>query len=85
MEEDSGGSHFQENRNRGHTQEEAAGSLFLPTEVAQGNPGLTLWSGGQPWTLVSALGACTGGMSRSLGFGLPPMLRDLGRLLKKQV
>lgn len=40
-------------------------SLFLPTEVAQGDPGPTFWPEGLPWTLVSALGACIGGMSSS--------------------
>lgn len=40
-------------------------SLFLPTEVAQGDPGLTLWPEDLSWTLVLALGACIGGMSSS--------------------
>lgn len=54
-----------ENKNRDHTWEVAAVSLSLPTEVVQGDPRPTLWPGSLPWTLVSALGACTGGRSRS--------------------
>ena len=38
-------------------------SLSIPMEVVQGDPRPALQPGGLPWTLVSALGACTGGMS----------------------
>lgn len=54
-----------ENKNRDHTWEVAVVSLSPPTEVVQGDPGPALWPGGLPWTLVSALGACTGGRSSS--------------------
>lgn len=39
--------------------------MSLPTEVVQGDAEPTFWPGCRPWTLVSAPGACTGGMSNS--------------------